>query len=168
MAQAVLAFGANLGDRIAQVKQALQAVGRLAGTCVQQVSSAYETPAFGVPDEQPDYINCCAVVETNLSPHALLGGCLGIEAAMGRERVGEKAARVIDIDLLFYEQVEETSQELILPHPRIWERAFVLLPLADLFPEKAWRHHDFSIAYEAVDKSGIVRLDLDLAKECIR
>ena len=117
MAQAVLAFGANLGNRTVQITEALRAVNRLPQTCVTQVSSAYETPAFGVPDEQPDYINCCAVVETNLSPHALLGGCLGIEAAMGRERIGEKSARVIDIDLLFYEQVEERSQELILPHP---------------------------------------------------
>ena len=100
----------------------------------------------------------CIVVMTELSARALLGACLGIEAAMGRTRTIKNAARVIDIDLLLYEGEEIRSEELNVPHPEIRNRAFVMVPLAEMFPEKKVLDYDFSAAYQRIDKSGIERL----------
>lgn len=103
MKKAVLGLGGNLGNRKENLSAALDALGRLPKTKVSRVSRCYETAPFQVFDAQPDYLNCCAEIETDLSPRALLGACLGIEAAMGRVRLVEKGARVLDIDLLLYE-----------------------------------------------------------------
>lgn len=132
---AIVGLGANLGDRESNIKSALLALDGLASTRVERVSGMYETQAVGVPDEQPDYINCVAVLQTELSARALLGACLGIESALGRRRAGYKAARTIDIDLLVYEGVTSRDEELMLPHPRMLERAFVLVPLKELYPQ---------------------------------
>ncbi|MDR3711829.1 MAG: 2-amino-4-hydroxy-6-hydroxymethyldihydropteridine diphosphokinase, partial [Puia sp.] len=83
---------------------------------------------------QPYFFNCAVAIETALSARALLGACLGIEAAMGRVRAEKNGPRVIDLDLLFYEGVRCCDAELTLPHPRIPERLFVLVPLRELFP----------------------------------
>ena len=109
-------------------------------------------------DEQNKYLNMCAIVMTELSPRALLGACLGIEAAMMRERTVKNASRLIDIDLLLYEDEECYSDELTLPHPEIKNRAFVMVPLAEIFPDKKALGYDFASAYQRVDKSGVERL----------
>ena len=88
----------------------------------------------------------------------MLGACLGIEAAMMRERTVKNASRVIDIDLLLYEDEECYSDELTLPHPEIKNRAFVMVPLAEIFPDKKALGYDFASAYQRVDKSGVERL----------
>lgn len=131
--RAVLGLGGNLGDRADNLHAALDALAHLPNTDVVAVSSLYETAPVGYAD-QPDFYNLVAVVETALSPRALLGGCLGIEAALGRVRTFRNAPRVVDIDVLLYEGVASDDAELTLPHPRMMERAFVLVPLSELFP----------------------------------
>lgn len=157
MLEAVLGLGSNLGDREQMLRRAVEAIDRLPGTCVRATSSLYKTAPFGVPDEQPEYINCCVRIATRLSPQALLGACLGVEAALGRERPWEKAARVVDIDLLLYEGARIQSGELILPHPRMGERAFVLVPLHELFPEGCALGIDFQEAFARVSKEGVCK-----------
>lgn len=132
---AIIGLGSNLGDRLQNLQQATFLLGRLLGTKLMRASAVYETASIG--SEGPAYYNACLEVETQLSPAALLGGCFGIEAAMGRERdpKNRNAPRTIDLDLLLYEGMRSDSYEMTLPHPRIVERAFVMQPLLDLFPE---------------------------------
>ena len=132
--EAVLEFGTNLGDRENNIKSAIDAVRKLPETEVISISKFYETEPFGVPDEQENYINCCAKIKTNLEAQTLLGACLGIEAAMGRIRTFKNAARIIDIDLILYGNLNIETKDLIVPHPRMLERLFVLVPLLDLYP----------------------------------
>ena len=103
MSRAVLGLGTNLGDRGRNLAAAVEALGRLPETAVARVSSVWQTAPFDVPDEQQDYWNICVLLETGLSPRALLGACLGIEAALGRVRRTYHGARTIDLDLLLYE-----------------------------------------------------------------
>jgi 2-amino-4-hydroxy-6-hydroxymethyldihydropteridine diphosphokinase len=142
MSRAVVALGSNIGDRDENIKAALRAISLLPGTKVLKVSGIYETEPVGFAD-QPMFLNAAALIETGLSPRALLGGCLGIEAALGRVRESKNGPRVIDIDLLVYEGVTSGDAELTLPHPRMAERAFVLIPLADLFPDGNVLGNDF-------------------------
>ena len=148
--QAVLGLGTNLGDRGENLRHAIGALNLVPGTEVIGVSKLYETAPFDVPDPQDNYWNCCVLVQTDRSPRALLGACLGIEAAMGRVRKGYHGARVIDIDLLLFEGAQSDDPELRLPHPGILERGFVLAPLGDLFPGKNAVELDFSAQYAAV------------------
>lgn len=159
MKKAVIALGTNLGNRWENLSKAIRALELLPGsTTVVASSHIYETEPFETPDEQNNYLNMCIIVMTELSPHALLGACLGIEAAMGRKRKIKNGARVIDIDLLLYEDEEIHSEELTIPHPGIRNRAFVMVPLAELFPEKKVFDYDFAAAWQRVDKSGVERL----------
>jgi len=154
---AILSLGANLGDRKTQLLQAINSLGHLPYTSVKEISSFYETPPFGVDPNQPKYLNCCVSVKTTLSPAALLGACLGIEAAMNRVRPHSevKAPRPIDIDLLLYEGFCSNTDELTVPHPRMAERAFVLVPLSDIFPEAKADWFDYSKELSLCDKTGI-------------
>lgn len=153
MSAAVLGLGANLGDRAENLRAALDALAHLPQTSVVAVSSLYETAPVGYAD-QPNFYNLVAVVETGLSPRALLGGCLGIEAALGRVRTFRNAPRVVDIDLLLMEGVTSDDAELTLPHPRMMERTFVLVPLAELFPDNVALGVPFSVG----DTTGVHRI----------
>lgn len=143
MSRAVLGLGTNLGDRRENLCAALEALSHLPGTEIENVSSVWQTAPFDVPDEQQDYWNICVLLKTDLSPNALLGACLGIEAAMGRVRKIYHGARCMDLDVLLYENFAQRTAELTVPHPGIKERAFVLFPLAELFPEKNAFGFDF-------------------------
>ena len=151
--KAVLGLGANIGDPPATLRAAVEAIGLLPGTAVTAVSSVYLTAPVGFVD-QPDFHNIVLTVETTLSPHALLGGCLGIEAALGRVRTFRNAPRVVDIDLLLYEGHAEKTEELTVPHPRMMERAFVLVPLAELFPQE----EALGVRFKKVFSSDVRRL----------
>ena len=129
--KAYIALGSNLGDGDANLKEAIRALDLVPGVTVTKVSEFYFTEPWGYAD-QPDFTNACCEVETTLSPEALLGVCLGIEAGMGRVRQIKNGPRVIDLDLLLYGKETRNTEELILPHPRMGEREFVLLPLNDL------------------------------------
>lgn len=131
--KAVLGLGANLGDRAATLRAAVEALGRLPRTAVTAVSSVYQTAPVGYAD-QPDFYNLAVEVTTELSARALLGAALGIEAASGRVRTFQNAPRVVDIDLLVAEAPLSDDRELCLPHPRMQQRAFVLAPLWEMYP----------------------------------
>ena len=134
MSVAFIALGSNLGDARAQVLAAFEALAQLPGTQLLARSPLYLTPPWGVL-EQPPFINAVAQVDTTLTPHELLDALLAIERAAGRVRDGERwGPRTLDLDVLHLDGVTLSDQRLSLPHPRIRERAFVLLPLHDLAP----------------------------------
>ena len=136
MKRVVLGLGTNLGDRRENLRAALAALSHLPKTEVENVSSVWQTAPFDVPDEQQDYWNICVLLKTELSPSAVLGACLGIEAAMGRVREIYHGARCMDLDVLLYEGFTQREKELNVPHPGILERAFVLFPLWNCFRKR--------------------------------
>lgn len=152
MKEAVLSLGSNLNNREENIKLAMKSIGLLPETRVVCVSNFYETVPFGVKDKQNKYINCCLKVETELNPHMLLGACLGVESALGRVRPYRFAPRVIDIDLIFYEDVILSDKHLTLPHPRWKERPFVLIPLCDIFPDFKFKLFKFELNKELYDE----------------
>lgn len=128
----ILALGSNLGDRCANLRQALKALS--AKVSFIKTSSIYETPPWGFI-EQPVFLNQVISGNTPLNPHELLTFVKGIEQEMGRIKNFQNGPRLIDIDiLLFGEQIIHTA-DLVIPHPRMLERGFVLLPLAEIEPE---------------------------------
>lgn len=134
MTEAFIALGSNLGDARAQVLDAFEALARLPGTRLLARSPLYLTQPWGVLD-QPPFVNAVAQVDTTLPPHALLDELLVIERAAGRVRDGERwGPRTLDLDVLHMDALVLWDERLSLPHPRISERAFVLLPLHDLAP----------------------------------
>ncbi len=133
LAAAFLSLGSNLGDRESNIRRALDLLARR-NVCIVRVSSMYETEPVGFTD-QPDFINAVAEVDTDLSPPELLHTVLGVEREMGRVRNLRWGPRVIDIDILLYDELRVDTEELTIPHPRMMERAFVLAPLAETAPD---------------------------------
>jgi 2-amino-4-hydroxy-6-hydroxymethyldihydropteridine diphosphokinase len=127
---AYVALGANLGDARAAVISALQSLGRLPYTRVTRASSLYRTAPWEASG--PDFINAVAEVATALSAPALLAELQALELAAGRERPYVNAPRTLDLDLLLYGEGRIDSPNLTVPHPRMWERAFVLVPLSEV------------------------------------
>ncbi len=152
--RALLGLGGNLGDVEHTMDAALSALAALPKTAVLRGSRRYRTAPVGYTD-QPDFLNMVAELETGLSPSALLGACLGIEAALGRVRSFPNAPRVLDIDLLMMEGVVSKTDELALPHPRMRQRAFVLVPLFDLYPDGLVYGDDLSGCLQAVGRDGV-------------
>ncbi|WP_130620358.1 2-amino-4-hydroxy-6-hydroxymethyldihydropteridine diphosphokinase [Dyella amyloliquefaciens] len=137
MTEAYIALGSNLGNARGHVLGAFDALARLPGTQLLAHSPLYLTPPWGML-EQPPFVNAVARVGTTLSPHALLDALLAIERAAGRVRDGERwGPRTLDLDILHMDGVALDDERLSLPHPRIRDRAFVLLPLNDLAPDLA-------------------------------
>ena len=162
MTEAVLGLGTNMGNRIQNINNAIKALSLVPGVEIVKVSNYYETEPFGVSDKQDKYINCCVRVSTINTAHMLLGVCLGIEAAMGRERIYKFCPRIIDIDVLAYGNECINSNELIIPHPRIKERAFVMLPLDEVCLEHRFGVLDFGLSLSKVDKSGVKLISKDI------
>jgi 2-amino-4-hydroxy-6-hydroxymethyldihydropteridine diphosphokinase len=137
MSKAFVALGSNLNGDLdspaSQVNSALQAIDKLPKTKLMKQSSLYLTKPIGY-DNQNDFINAVAEISTELSPLELLDALLNIEHLAGRERPFANAPRVLDCDLLLYGDVKMTTEKLTLPHPRMFERGFVLLPLAEIAP----------------------------------
>ena len=129
-----LSLGANLGDRLGTIRQAVEMLDNTGKIHVKCVSSMYETPPWGKLD-QPPFSNGAAAVETVLAPVELLAACQKIEKKLGRVRHEHWGARTIDIDLLYIPGVQLAEAELVLPHPYMLERSFVLVPLAEIAPE---------------------------------
>ncbi len=154
MSRAVVALGANLGEREETLRRALAALGSLPGTAVLRVSPLYETEPVGYL-EQPSFFNAAAELETGLSPRALLGACLGIEAGLGRRRSFANAPRPVDLDVLLMEGIVSSDAELILPHPRMGERGFVLIPLRELYPDGCPLGFDFRREMAAASAEGV-------------
>ena len=130
MTQSFLGIGSNLGDRLANLGDALDLLRGHEGIEIVRSSRVYETAPVGPP--QPDYLNAVIEVETSMSPRALLRTCLEVELSMGRERKEALGPRVIDIDVLTYGDEVIDEPGLQIPHPRMHERGFVLVPLLEL------------------------------------
>jgi len=131
---ATLGLGGNIGDPVHAMALALQALHARADTRVTAVSRLYRTPPWGKTD-QADFFNAAAALETTLAPAALLTVCLEIELDMKRVRLERWGPRTIDIDVLTYDDLSLKGDRLEVPHPRMTERGFVLMPLADVAPE---------------------------------
>ncbi len=134
MQPAFIALGSNLQSPQQQVLSGLSALKQLPHTKFIQHSSLYKTAPVGY-DDQPDFINAVAQIETDLSPIELLHAVLAIENEHGRKRPFPNAPRILDLDVLLYGNAIINTAELTLPHPRMHERGFVMLPLAEIAPE---------------------------------
>jgi len=132
VATVYLGLGGNLGDRKALLRAALAALAP--AVRLEAVSSLYETEPVGFR-EQPDFLNAVAQGRTDLTPWALLARLKAIERALGRQQRFRNAPRPIDLDILFYDDLTVDDADLIIPHPRLAERAFTLVPLVELAPE---------------------------------
>jgi 2-amino-4-hydroxy-6-hydroxymethyldihydropteridine diphosphokinase len=159
MAEALLGLGGNIGS----VRETLdRAVAMLCdGDTFRLVarSSDYLTPPWGV-EAQPPFVNSCLLAETALAPHALLARAHAVERAFGRRRAAERryGPRPIDIDILAYDEVILETEDLTLPHPHLFERAFVLVPLAEIAPDRVIAGQRIRDALAKVDVRGIERL----------
>jgi len=134
MPRAWIGLGSNLGDRLGYVKKALGMIEGLRETRLVAVSSVYDTAPVGRED-QPRFLNAVVEVATELGPAELLGALLAIEDRCGRVRRDVWGPRTLDLDLLVYGDVRVSSPDLTVPHPRLAERAFVLVPLAEIAPD---------------------------------
>jgi 2-amino-4-hydroxy-6-hydroxymethyldihydropteridine diphosphokinase len=137
--QAFIGVGANLGDRWATMRRALAALAHEPGVMTMVVSAVYETAPIGVRD-QPEFLNLVLGIETTLTPEALLAVLHQLERVAGRRREQEVrwGPRLLDLDLLLFEGETRAGPELTLPHPRMWERAFVTIPLRELLTRLPW------------------------------
>ena len=132
MVKAFLSAGTNMGDRKAHLEFALRSLSK--GGSVRQASSFYETEPVGYLD-QPWFLNQAIELETEFAPHQLLALCQDIESSGGRIRTFRNAPRTLDLDILLYSNSVVRESDLIIPHPRMAERRFVLVPLAQIAPE---------------------------------
>jgi 2-amino-4-hydroxy-6-hydroxymethyldihydropteridine diphosphokinase len=132
---AYLALGSNVGDRWGNLSAAVKRLRAEPGVRVLEVSEFYETAPVGCPPGSGDYLNAAASVETDLSPHELLAVLLRIERQFGRIRTELNSPRTLDLDLLLYDNRVIDTPDLVVPHPRMHERAFVLVPLAEIAPD---------------------------------
>ena len=157
--RACIGLGGNIGDVQATLRSAFDAIAALSGTRLVARSRLYRTPAWGV-EAQPDFFNAAALVETVLGPHALLDALLDIERVHGRERAADGSRwgpRTLDLDLLLHGDAVIDAPGLVLPHPQLHLRAFVLVPLADVAPDAIVPGHGrVSALLQALDTGGIV------------
>lgn len=156
MAEALLAFGGNLGDPVAAIGRAVTLLDE-GGATVLARSALYRTAPWG-PVPQPDFVNACASIRTALPPAALLALCQGIERACGRVPGPRWGPRALDIDILDYDGIALEAPGLTLPHPRIGERAFVLVPLAEIAGERIVGGRRVADLLAAIDPRGVERL----------
>jgi 2-amino-4-hydroxy-6-hydroxymethyldihydropteridine diphosphokinase len=157
LSQSVLALGANLGDPLAALQAAVDALGG-AGK-VLAVSGVYQTAPVGGPP-QPDYLNAVLLLETALTPTELLAFAHAVESGAGRERQERWGPRTLDIDVIAYDDLVSADPSLTLPHPRAHERGFVLVPWAEIASDAALPGHGRIVdLLDKVDTSDVRRLD---------
>lgn len=160
MVCAYVALGANLGDATAALRQAVQAIGQLPLTQVRQSSSLYKTAPLdtdaGEESAAPgnDYLNAVVELETGLTAPALLSHLQQIEQEAGRERPYRNAPRTLDLDLLLYGSARIESEHLTVPHPRMTQRAFVLVPLAEIAPGLVSTEQLEAVAHQPIELLG--------------
>jgi 2-amino-4-hydroxy-6-hydroxymethyldihydropteridine diphosphokinase len=159
MAEALIALGGNIGDVRATFDRAVDLLCEDGTVRLLARSSDYRTPPWGVED-QPPFINACLMVDTDLTAHALLNRTRLIERTLGRDRANEQrwGPRTIDIDLIAHDDAVIDHPDLQLPHPRARERAFVLVPLNEIAPERSIGGISVREALARVDAGGIERL----------
>ncbi len=155
-----IALGSNLGDSLTILKSAIATLNKTPGIAVKYHSSWYQTAPIGPP--QPDYINACAILEVTLEPEELLLALLEIEIKFNRIRQEKWGPRTLDLDLLLYDSLVLETSTLTLPHPRMTERAFVLVPLAEIAPDWVHPMTESAIAQilQTADCSGVQKIIL--------
>ncbi|MCJ2062416.1 2-amino-4-hydroxy-6-hydroxymethyldihydropteridine diphosphokinase [Methylobacterium sp. J-088] len=154
--KAYLGIGSNIGDMAAMLDRAVAGLAATPGIRVVARSADYRTPPWGNTD-QPWFLNGALAVDTDLDPHRLLDACLSIEHDLGRVREERWGPRVIDIDVLAYEGAAVDDARLVLPHRYVRERAFVLVPLAEIAPSLVIGGERVEDALAKLDRSGIER-----------
>ena|SRR5690242_13166906 len=159
MASGLIALGGNLGHVRATFEKAIAEICEKAGAQLKARSFDYATPPWG-DTEQPPFVNACIEIETSLDPHALLDVLHAIEAAHGRDRQHETrwGPRPLDLDLIAYDDLTLSEPDLMLPHPRLFERAFVLVPLAQIVPNRIIAGRAVRAALADLSTDGIERL----------
>ena len=164
--KAAIALGSNLGESLTTLDSAIQALDKTTGVKVINTSKWYKTKPVGRPP-QPDYVNGRALLKVELYPHELLKTLLEIEQQFGRVRKEHWGARTLDLDLILYDDLILDSPNLQIPHPRMRERAFVLVPLAEIAPNWIETVSQKTIAQllEEVDCSGITQ-QVEGEKQC--
>ncbi|MBC1422921.1 2-amino-4-hydroxy-6-hydroxymethyldihydropteridine diphosphokinase [Listeria seeligeri] len=136
MAKAFLSIGTNIGERLDNLNSAVSGLAAVEQIKIINVSSVYETDAVGYED-QAAFLNIVVEIETSFAPVELLDFCLALELELGRVRLFKWGPRLIDIDILLYEDVKLDTEKLKIPHPYMKERAFVMIPLIEISPDKA-------------------------------
>jgi 2-amino-4-hydroxy-6-hydroxymethyldihydropteridine diphosphokinase len=159
MADALIALGGNVGDVRSTFQKAIANICGMAQAALKARSSDYATPPWGDEDQAP-FINACIEIDTALDPHALLFTLHKIESRFGRDRASERrwGPRPLDLDLIAYDDVSMQTPELTLPHPRAFERAFVLFPLAEIAPDRVIAGRQVASALAQLSTQGIERL----------
>ena len=163
MADALIALGGNVGDVRLTFARAIPRILHRAGAELRARSSDYRTPPWGELD-QPPFINACIAIATPLAPADLLSALQTVEGEFGRDRAAERhwGPRPLDLDILAYDQQQLDLPGLTIPHPRLFERAFVLVPLAEIVPDRIIAGHRVRSALAQLSTGGIERLpDLD-------
>jgi 2-amino-4-hydroxy-6-hydroxymethyldihydropteridine diphosphokinase len=159
MTRAWLALGGNVGDTRALLQQAIDKLCERGDIRLLARSSDYATPPWGVTD-QPPFVNLCIAVDTELAPRELLARAYEVERAFGRDRAHEQrwGPRSVDVDIIAYDGLTIDEPDLVLPHPRLFERAFVLIPLAEIAPDLQIAGRRIADTAGQIDGSGIDRL----------
>ena len=159
MDDALIALGGNVGDVRGTFRKAIADICGMTQAALKARSSDYATPPWG-EEQQDRFINACIEIETDLDPHALLFTLHRIEKKFGRDRVNERrwGPRTLDLDLIAYDDVSIQKPELTLPHPRLFERAFVLVPLAEIAPDRVIAGRSVASALARLSTQGIERL----------
>ena len=163
MASALIALGGNVGDVRATFQKAISNICGMTQAALLARSSDYSTPPWGHEAQAP-FINACIEIETSLDPHALLFTLQKIEKKFGRDRANERrwGPRTLDLDMIAYDDIRLDKPELTLPHPHLFERAFVLVPLAEIVPDRLIGGRRVKDALAGLSTDGILRLpDLD-------
>lgn len=156
--QAVLSIGSNLGDRAARLQGAVSALEDTPEVTVVAISSVYETEPVGAPEGSGAFLNSVVLIDTTLTVHTLLDRALAIEDAFGRERSEPGAPRTLDVDIIVVGDRIANDDNLTLPHPRVHERGFVLVPWLEIDPEGEIPGHGFvADLISGVDTSGVTK-----------
>lgn len=154
----ILSVGTNIGDRKANIEKCIDSINLIPYTDVIDRSAIYETEPIGYA-RQENFYNIILKVESILEPNEMLGVCLGIEAAFGRQRTVRFGPRIMDVDIIFAENEEIETRNLTVPHPRFQERRFILEPLLDVFPNGNVYGIDIKPLIQNLDGQQIIRLD---------
>ena len=159
MASALIALGGNVGEVRATFQKAIANICGMTQGALLARSSDYATPPWG-DEQQARFVNACIDIETSLDPHALLFTLHKIEKKFGRDRGNETrwGPRTLDLDLIAYDDVSIDQPELTLPHPRLFERAFVLVPLLEIVPDRRIAGRDLKAALAGLSTDGFERL----------
>ena len=157
MVKCAIALGSNQGNSLDILEKSLIVLNQIPGIIIDATSSWYQTKPIGTPQAQPDYLNGCALLSTQQTPEELLNILQAIEIQFGRINKGALQPRTLDLDLLLYGDLVLNTPNLTIPHPRMTERAFVLVPLAEIAPDWSEPQSNTKIAQllRNVDKSGV-------------